>query len=35
MKREGLLRSHLKEDGEFRDQLYYGILRSEREAGRK
>jgi ribosomal-protein-alanine N-acetyltransferase len=35
MKREGLLRSHLKEDGEFRDQLFYGILRSEWEAGRK
>lgn len=35
MKREGLLREHMKEDGEFRDQLYYGILRSEWEAGRK
>ena len=29
MKREGQLRSHLKENGEFRDQLYYGILRAE------
>jgi [ribosomal protein S5]-alanine N-acetyltransferase len=29
MKREGLLRSHLKWNGEIRDQLYYGILRSE------
>ena len=29
MKREGQLRSHLKWNGEFRDQAYYGILRSE------
>jgi len=29
MKREGLLRSHMKWNGEFRDQLYYGILRAE------
>ena len=29
MKREGQLRSHLKWNGEFRDQLYYGILRAE------
>ena len=29
MKREGQLRSHLKWNGEFRDQMYYGILRSE------
>jgi len=29
MKREGLLRSHMKWNGEFRDQVYYGILRSE------
>jgi len=29
MKREGQLRSHLKWNGEFRDQLYLGILRSE------
>jgi RimJ/RimL family protein N-acetyltransferase len=29
MKREGLLRNHLKWNGEFRDQLYYGLLRSE------
>jgi [ribosomal protein S5]-alanine N-acetyltransferase len=29
MKREGQLRSHLKWNGEFRDRLYYGILRSE------
>ena len=29
MKREGQLRSHLKGDDEFRDQLYYGILREE------
>lgn len=35
MKREGLLREHLLEDGEFRDQLYYGILRSEWDAGIK
>jgi RimJ/RimL family protein N-acetyltransferase len=32
MKREGQLRSHLKWNGEFRDQLYYGILRTEWEA---
>lgn len=31
MKREGQLRSHLKWNGEFRDQLYYGILRAEWE----
>ena len=31
MKPEGQLRSHLKWNGEFRDKLYYGILRSERE----
>ena len=29
MKREGQLRSHLKWNNEFRDQLYYGILRAE------
>lgn len=29
MKREGQLRSHLKWNGEFRDQLYFGILRTE------
>jgi [ribosomal protein S5]-alanine N-acetyltransferase len=29
MKREGCLRSHLKWNGEVRDQLYYGILRTE------
>ena len=29
MKREGQLRSHLKWNGEFRDQLYYGLLRAE------
>jgi RimJ/RimL family protein N-acetyltransferase len=29
MKREGLLRNHLKWNDEFRDQLYYGILRAE------
>ncbi len=32
MKREGQLRSHLKWNGEFRDQLYYGILRAEWKA---
>ena len=32
MKREGQLRSHLKWNGEFRDQLYYGILRDEWKA---
>jgi RimJ/RimL family protein N-acetyltransferase len=32
MKREGLLRSHLKWNGEFHDALYYGILRSEWKA---
>jgi len=32
MKREGLLRSHLKWNGEFRDQLYFGLLRAEWEA---
>ena len=32
MKREGQLRSHLKWNGEFRDQLYYGILRAEWDA---
>jgi len=32
MKREGQLRSHLKWNGEFRDQLYFGILRAEWEA---
>jgi RimJ/RimL family protein N-acetyltransferase len=31
MKREGLLRHHIKWNGEYRDQLYYGILRSEWE----
>lgn len=31
MKREGILRRHIKENDEFRDQLYYGILRSEWE----
>lgn len=29
MVREGLLRSHLKWHGEFRDVLYYGVLRHE------
>ena len=29
MKREGLLRNHLKWRGEFLDEYYYGILRSE------
>src|SRR3972149_6369829 len=29
MKREGLLRDHRLWNGEFRDQLYYGILRGE------
>ncbi len=29
MKPEGQLRRHLKWNGEFRDQLYYGILRAE------
>lgn len=29
MKREGQLRSHLKWNDEFRDQLYFGILRGE------
>ncbi len=32
MKREGQLRSHLKWNGEFRDQLYYGILHAEWKA---
>ncbi len=32
MKREGQLRSHLKWNGEIRDQLYYGILRTEWKA---
>lgn len=32
MKREGQLRSHLKWNGEFRDQLYFGILRAEWQA---
>jgi len=32
MKREGQLRSHLKWNDEFRDQLYYGILRAEWKA---
>jgi len=32
MKREGQLRSHLKWNGELRDQLYYGILRDEWKA---
>jgi RimJ/RimL family protein N-acetyltransferase len=32
MKREGQLRSHLKWNNEFRDQLYYGILRAEWKA---
>jgi len=32
MKREGLLRSHMKWNGEFRDQEYYGILRAEWKA---
>ena len=31
MKREGQLRSHLKWNNEFRDQLYHGILRAEWE----
>jgi ribosomal-protein-alanine N-acetyltransferase len=29
MRREGLLRQHLKWNGEYRDALYYGILRDE------
>jgi RimJ/RimL family protein N-acetyltransferase len=29
MTREGILRSHLKWNGERRDQVYYGILRDE------
>ncbi len=29
MKREGLLRSHMKWNGTFRDRVYYGILREE------
>jgi [ribosomal protein S5]-alanine N-acetyltransferase len=29
MKREGQLRSHMKWNGEYRDKLYYGILRDE------
>jgi ribosomal-protein-alanine N-acetyltransferase len=29
MKHEGQLRSHLKWNGEFRDQLFYGVLRDE------
>jgi len=29
MQREGLLRQHLKWNDEFRDQLYYGLLRSD------
>ena len=29
MQREGLFRQHLKWNGEYRDALYYGILRSE------
>jgi [ribosomal protein S5]-alanine N-acetyltransferase len=33
MKREGILRSHMKWDGTFRDRVYYGILLSEWEAG--
>jgi [ribosomal protein S5]-alanine N-acetyltransferase len=33
MKREGVLRSHMKWDGTFRDRVYYGILRNEWEAG--
>ena len=32
MRREGVLRSHLKWNGEYRDALYYGILRDEWEA---
>lgn len=32
MKYEGLLRSHTKWDGTFRDRVYYGILRTEWEA---
>lgn len=32
MKPEGQLRSHLKWNGEFRDQLYFGILRGEWKA---
>lgn len=31
MKREGLLRQHLLWNGEYRDQLWYGILREEWE----
>jgi RimJ/RimL family protein N-acetyltransferase len=31
MTEEGLLRQHLKWQGEFRDALHYGILRSEWE----
>lgn len=33
MKREGWLRSHVLWNGEFRDQLYYGILREEWKDG--
>jgi [ribosomal protein S5]-alanine N-acetyltransferase len=29
MQREGWLRRHIKWNGEFRDQLFYGILRAE------
>jgi RimJ/RimL family protein N-acetyltransferase len=32
MQREGLLRSHIKWNDEFRDQLFYGILREEKKA---
>ena len=35
MKREGLLRHHIKWEGEFRDQLFFGLLRSEWEEARK
>ncbi len=34
MSQEGLLRKHIKWNGEFRDQLYYGILRQEWEGNR-
>jgi len=35
MMREGMLRSHTKWDGTFRDRVYYGILRQEWEDNRE
>jgi RimJ/RimL family protein N-acetyltransferase len=35
MSREGLLRSHFKWQGEFKDEYYYGILRREWENSKK